>query len=70
MLDDDDPLLADPKRVLAINVALTCWGQRATGLPIDCQLQAVSVGNAPKNVGRRNPMGIVAPESDYLVLPE
>lgn len=69
MLDDDDPLLAVPERHLALNVALTVWGQRVTGLPIDCQLQAVSVGNDPKNNGPRRPIGMDVPADHYLDRP-
>lgn len=69
MLDDDDPLLADPNRWVAINVALSCWGRQVTGLPIDCQLQATSVGNSEKHVGPRNPLRNVPVES-YLEVPE
>lgn len=28
-----------------LHVALSLWGQKATGLPIDCQVQSVTVGD-------------------------
>jgi hypothetical protein len=31
--------VVDPAR---LNVALSLWGERATGLPIDCQVQSMS----------------------------
>lgn len=46
ILPDDDPLLAKSKlRVDALSAAVSFWGQRATGLPIDFQFQAQSEAN-------------------------
>lgn len=57
MLPDGDPLLAHPLRLAAMNVAITVWGQRVTGLPIDFQFQAITAANAEFD-GVRHPIGI------------
>ena len=44
-------------RVRVANRAISTWGQRETGLPIDFQVQRQTEANAEFD-GRRNPMGI------------
>ena len=42
-----------------LNLSVSLWGQKATGLPIDFQIQRVSDANA-EHSGRRNAMGMKA----------
>jgi hypothetical protein len=58
MLKSDDPLLSDKHRCLALNVALSAWGRRATDLPIDFQFQDIDEANAEFGGLVRNPIGI------------
>ena len=65
MLDDDhyDALtaLVVPSQ---INLAVSVWGQKVTGLPIDFQLQRTTDANAEHN-GRRHPIAMRAnPQRD------
>lgn len=48
----------NPVKVRLMNRAISAWGQRETGLPIDFQIQRQSAANArwPNEV--RNPMGV------------
>jgi hypothetical protein len=46
----------DPRRVRYLNRALSAWGQRETGLPLDVQIQRRTEANA-KYDGERNAMG-------------
>lgn len=39
-----------------LNLMLSLWGQKVTGLPIDCQIQHTTSANADFN-GRRHPLG-------------
>lgn len=57
MLDPDDPLLIDRVRLTVLSHAVTMWGQRATGLPIDFQFQARDEANAEFK-GNRQALGI------------
>jgi hypothetical protein len=59
MLDDDDPLLVEP-RCQVLNVAMSLYGQRATGLPIDFQFQSITEGNNEPEPRPRNPVGVSA----------
>lgn len=62
MLADDHPMLHLPRTLVAANVAFSVWGQRATGLLIDFQLQSTADGNThagvriPLAVRLRNPL--------------
>lgn len=57
MLDDARyEQLASVVDVQRLGLALSLWGQRATGLPIDCQVQRTSEANA-KYKGARHPIG-------------
>lgn len=56
MLDDqhyDD--LIKVIEVGALNLALSLWGQKATGLPIECQVQHTTSANEDFH-GRRHPL--------------
>ena len=58
MLAADDPLLADRHhRLRVLHVAISLWGQKTTGLPIDFQFQAAAEANA-EHPGRRIPIGM------------
>lgn len=46
-----------PEQAEALNVAMSLWGQRATGLPIDFQFQQADAANAEHN-GPRCPIGL------------
>lgn len=59
MLPDDDPLLVEP-RCTVLNVAMSLYGQRATGLPIDFQFQSITEGNNEPQPRPRNPVGVSA----------
>lgn len=49
----------DAVKTRYMNAALSTWGQRETGLPIDFQLQRMSTANASFGEGHpRNPMGV------------
>lgn len=48
---------SDPVKTRYMNAALSTWGQRETGLPIDFQVQRMSTANA-SFAGPRDPMGI------------
>jgi hypothetical protein len=54
----------DPTKVRFINAAVSTWGQRETGLPIDFQVQRQSDANAAFD-GRREPMG----DRDWRLIP-
>lgn len=61
MLPDEEyaVLLGDqPRRVVALNVAMSIWGQRVTGLPIDFQFQDTTNTNAEYGSQTRNPLGL------------
>lgn len=47
---------SDPLKVRYVNRAISTWGQRETGLPIDFQVQRQTEANA-QYTGFRNPMG-------------
>ena len=61
MLDDDryDALMATGVKLSRLNLAVSVWGQKVTGLPIDFQVQRVTDANAEFN-GPRDPIGIDA----------
>ncbi len=48
--------------LLRLNLCLTVWGERATGLPIDCQVQ--SQQEACRENGRRHPIRNVPPQGE------
>lgn len=56
--EDFDAEWRNPVKVRLMNRAISTWGQRETGLPIDFQIQRQSAANArwPNEV--RNPMGV------------
>lgn len=58
MLDDDE--YAALPAVQVLNVAISVWGQRATGLPIDFQFQNTTAINAETAGQPRNALGIRA----------
>lgn len=61
MLDDDAfYLLGDVVNLADLNLAVSLWGQRVTGLPIDFQVQHKDAANA-EFAGRRHPLGLGAP---------
>lgn len=53
-----------PDQLAALNVAMSVWGQRATGLPIDFQFQEIEAANA-KFDGVRNALAHVSPEARW-----
>lgn len=57
--DTDYISLAAVVKPRRLNLMLTIWGQRVTGLPIDCQLQPQSFANDnyPSAEHPRNPLG-------------
>ena len=59
LLDDGtfDAAYADPLKHRLMNRAISTWGQRETGLPIDFQLQQQTAANDQFPDGFRNPMG-------------
>lgn len=58
MLDEGHPLLQLSEDALkAINCAITMWGQRSTGLPIDFQFQDRRQANEEYGRFPRNPLG-------------
>lgn len=59
MLGPDDPLLIDRERLMVLSYAITMWGQRSTGLPIDFQFQHRDEANAEFD-GRRHALGLRA----------
>lgn len=52
-----DRYFSDPVRVRFTNHAISTWGQRETGLPIDFQIQRMTEANKEFK-GFRNPMGL------------
>jgi hypothetical protein len=67
ILDDEafDADWSDVVKVRLMNRAISTWGQRETGLPIDFQIQRQSEANAQFPQGMRNPMGI----RDWSMIP-
>jgi hypothetical protein len=59
LLSDEmfDREFSNPVKVRYMNRALSMWGQRETGLPIDFQVQRMTEANEQYD-GRRNAMGI------------
>ncbi len=51
----DEEMAALPMHVLDLNMMLSRWGQQATGLPIDCQVQTLA--EFTTEGGPRNPRG-------------
>lgn len=47
-----------PVKVRVLNHAISTWGQRETGLPIDFQVQRSTEANAQFSGQVRNPMGL------------
>ena len=45
MPDDEYEALAGVVKPRRLNLMLTLWGQRVTGLPVDCQVQPVTFAN-------------------------
>ena len=60
ILDDVtfDKAFSDPVKHRLMNRAISTWGQRETGLPIDFQVQQQTAANAQFEGEFRNPMGI------------
>lgn len=60
LLDDKefDRAYADPVKHRLMNRAISTWGQRETGLPIDFQVQQQTAANDQFDGEFRNPMGI------------
>lgn len=54
MLDGDD---YSTPFWLGVNLAVSLWGQKVTGLPIDFQVQQTAAANAEFD-GRRHPIGM------------
>jgi len=54
---DDEAYEAIPLEVLDLNMLLSQWGQRVSGLPIDCQVQRLSEFQAA--TGPVNPRGLI-----------
>ncbi len=48
---------SDPVRLRVLNHAVSTWGQRETGMPIDFQVQRQTEANASFPGRERNPMG-------------
>lgn len=44
--------------VQRLNLALSLWGQKATGLPIDCQIQSITEGNGEHGGKPRSALGL------------
>ena len=57
--DDRFKALAEMVDLPRLHLALSLWGQKATGLPIDFQLQSMTDANVPEH-GRRQPIGMRA----------
>lgn len=57
MLAPEDPLLTDRSRMAALSAAMSHWGQRATGLPVDFQFQHRDEANNEFR-GPRIPLGV------------
>lgn len=55
VLDDDDPLFADPDRLRLLHVAISSWARQTTGLPVDFQFQPLTEWMGAD--GPRNPLG-------------
>lgn len=51
----DEEMASLPMHVLDLNMMLSRWGQQATGLPIDCQVQTLA--EFTTEGGPRNPRG-------------
>ncbi len=61
LIVDDEKFAAnwsDPVKHRLINRAISTWGQRETGLPIDFQVQQQTAANAQFEGEFRNPMGL------------
>ena len=66
--DAFDALLAAGLDLYYLNLSVSLWGQRVTGLPIDFQVQDADSANADHD-GRRDPCGMgpkVHQESRYV----
>lgn len=58
ILDDERyARLAEAVPVALLNVTMTAYLRRATGLPVDFQIQQMTAANA-RHDGRRNPLGL------------
>jgi hypothetical protein len=58
--DDEYAAFVERVNLLDLHVALSLWGQRVTGLPIDCQLQSQTESNAEPGGYARKPLNIMA----------
>lgn len=56
--DDFDAAWRNPVKLRLMNRAMSTWGQRETGLPIDFQIQRQSEANRTYPEGARTPMGV------------
>jgi hypothetical protein len=56
--EDFDAEWRSPVKVRLMNRAISTWGQRETGLPIDFQIQRQSAANNRWPSEARNPMGV------------
>lgn len=58
--DDSFARLQEGLTIRRLNLMLTLWGERVTGLPVDCQVQQQSFANAtyPSPEHPRNPLGL------------
>jgi hypothetical protein len=63
--EDFDAEWSDVVKVRLMNRAISTWGQRETGLPIDFQIQRQTQANEQNPKGMRNPMGI----RDWSLIP-
>lgn len=57
LTDDTFAALAAIVHPEVLAIGLSLWGQRATGLPVDCQVQAMTAANA-KHDGTRHAVGL------------
>lgn len=55
--EDFDAQFSNPLRVRVMNHAISTWGQRETGLPIDFQIQRMTEASNAYGGEHRNPMG-------------
>lgn len=58
--DADHKALGQGINYRRLNLMLTLWGRRVTGLPIDCQVQSMKLANSlyPSSEHPRNPLGL------------
>ena len=64
MPDETYEAIAAIIRPRRLNLALSLWGEKVTGLPIDCQIQTITEGNGMENRTRRHAIGIDTEAAD------